>query len=380
MPESSHVHRPAPLSRYVMLDSLTILRAPAAILVFFYHITHDTVWARWLPGAATGYVGVALFFVLSGFVLTWSYKPADGAKKFYLRRFARVYPLHLFFFALALAILVLTQKAPSAGATISNLILLQAWVPNWDYIFSVNAVSWSLSCEAFFYACTPLMLYWLSHRSERARYAVLTGWFLLTASVASAVSLTSNYADVVVYANPLLRSGEFALGMLLGLLALKVRDGELAMPPVRTWQLWAVTVCALAGLYGVSKVHLTHLTQTISGFLLDPVWVLVIGIFALHDMQHADARHRAGDSVSGTRMRRLLVYLGEVSFAFYLVHELVIFGAVAAPWGASAVGGVRGLILMGASLALGVFLAIAAHHLVERPARIMILKASTRTL
>lgn len=380
MPESSHVHRPAPLSRYVMLDSLTILRAPAALLVFFYHITHDTVWARWLPGAATGYVGVALFFVLSGFVLTWSYKPADGAKKFYLRRFARVYPLHLFFFALALAILVLTQKAPSAGATISNLILLQAWVPNWDYIFSVNAVSWSLSCEAFFYACTPLMLYWLSHRSERARYAVLTGWFLLTASVASAVSLTSNYADVVVYANPLLRSGEFALGMLLGLLALKVRDGELAMPPVRTWQLWAVTVCALAGLYGVSKVHLTHLTQTISGFLLDPVWVLVIGIFALHDMQHADARHRAGDSVSGTRMRRLLVYLGEVSFAFYLVHELVIFGAVAAPWGASAVGGVRGLILMGASLALGVFLAIAAHHLVERPARIMILKASTRTL
>lgn len=133
----------------------------------------------------------------------------------------------------------------------------------------------------------------------------------------------------------------------------------------------------LAGLYGVSKVHLT---QTISGFLLDPVWVLVIGIFALHDMQHADARHRAGDPVSGTRMRRLLVYLGEVSFAFYLVHELVIFGAVAAPWGASAVGGVRGLILMGASLALGVFLAIAAHHLVERPARIMILKASTRTL
>lgn len=356
-----------------MLDSLTILRGPAALFVFFYH----TRWAHVVPSASVGYVGVALFFVLSGFVLTWSYKPADGAKKFYLRRFARVYPLHLFFFALALAILVLTQKAPSAGATISNLILLQAWVPNWDYIFSVNAVSWSLSCEAFFYACTPLMLYWLSHRSERARYAVLTGWFLLTASVASAVSLTSNYADVVVYANPLLRSGEFALGMLLGLLALKVRDGELAMPPVRTWQLWAVTVCALAGLYGVSKVHLT---QTISGFLLDPAWVLVIGIFALHDMQHADARHRAGDSVSGTRMRRLLVYLGEVSFAFYLVHELVIFGAVAAPWGASAVGGVRGLILMGASLALGVFLAIAAHHLVERPARIMILKASTRTL
>ena len=378
MPESSHVHRPAPLSRYVMLDSLTILRAPAALLVFFYHITHDTVWARWLPGAATGYVGVALFFVLSGFVLTWSYKPADGAKKFYLRRFARVYPLHLFFFALALAILVLTQKSPSACATISNLILLQAWVPNWDYIFSVNAVSWSLSCEAFFYACTPLMLYWLSHRSERARYAVLTGWFLLTASVASAVSLTSNYADVVVYANPLLRSGEFALGMLLGLLALKVRDGDLAMPRIRTWQLCAVTALALAGISGVSKVSLP---QTINGFVLDPVWFLLIGMFALHDIQCAQSHHQVGEPVPGNWIRRSLVYFGEVSFAFYLVHEIVIFRFIKTSLGSDMIRmDARGILMMLIILVISILAAIIAHHAIERPARIMILKASTRTL
>ena len=129
--ESTPVMAGVPSTRYVMLDSLTILRGPAALFVFFYH----TRWAHVVPSASVGYVGVALFFVLSGFVLTWSYKPADGAKKFYLRRFARVYPLHLFFFALALAILVLTQEAPSAGATLSNLVLLHTWVPNWDYIF-----------------------------------------------------------------------------------------------------------------------------------------------------------------------------------------------------------------------------------------------------
>lgn len=371
--ESTPVMAGVPSTRYVMLDSLTILRGPAALFVFFYH----TRWAHVVPSASVGYVGVALFFVLSGFVLTWSYKPADGAKKFYLRRFARVYPLHLFFFALALAILVLTQEAPSAGATLSNLVLLHAWVPNWDYIFSVNGVSWSLGCEAFFYACTPLVLGWLSRRSPKAGYTVLTGWFLLTAAVTSAIALTSNYADVVVYANPLLRSGEFALGMLLGLLALKVRDGDLAMPRIRTWQLWVVTALALAGISGVSKVSLP---QTINGFVLDPVWFLLIGMFALHDIQRAQSHHQVGEPVPGNWIRRSLVYLGEVSFAFYLVHELVIFGAVTAPWGASAAGGVRGLILMGVSLALGVFLAIAAHHLVERPARIMILKASTRTL
>lgn len=372
--ESTPVMAGVPSTRYVMLDSLTILRGPAALFVFFYH----TRWAHVVPSASVGYVGVALFFVLSGFVLTWSYKPADGAKKFYLRRFARVYPLHLFFFALALAILVLTQEAPSAGATLSNLVLLHAWVPNWDYIFSVNGVSWSLGCEAFFYACTPLVLGWLSHRSERARYAVLTGWFLLTAAVTSAIALTSNYADVVVYANPLLRSGEFALGMLLGLLALKVRDGDLAMPRIRTWQLWVVTALALAGISGVSKVSLP---QTINGFVLDPVWFLLIGMFALHDIQRAQSHHQVGEPVPGNWIRRSLVYFGEVSFAFYLVHEIVIFRFIKTSLGSDMIRmDARGILMMLIILVISILAAMIAHHLVERPARIMILKASTRTL
>ena len=357
-----------------MLDSLTILRGPAALFVFFYH----TRWAHVVPSASVGYVGVALFFVLSGFVLTWSYKPADGAKKFYLRRFARVYPLHLFFFALALAILVLTQEAPSAGATLSNLVLLHAWVPNWDYIFSVNGVSWSLGCEAFFYACTPLVLGWLSRRSPKAGYTVLTGWFLLTAAVTSAIALTSNYADVVVYANPLLRSGEFALGMLLGLLALKVRDGVLAMPRIRTWQLWVVTALALAGISGVSKVSLP---QTINGFVLDPVWFLLIGMFALHDIQRAQSHHQVGEPVPGNWIRRSLVYFGEVSFAFYLVHEIVIFRFIKTSLGSDMIRmDARGILMMLIILVISILAAMIAHHLVERPARIMILKASTRTL
>ena len=357
-----------------MLDSLTSLRGPAALFVFFYH----TRWAHVVPSASVGYVGVALFFVLSGFVLTWSYKPADGAKKFYLRRFARVYPLHLFFFALALAILVLTQEAPSAGATLSNLVLLHAWVPNWDYIFSVNGVSWSLGCEAFFYACTPLVLGWLSRRSPKAGYTVLTGWFLLTAAVTSAIALTSNYADVVVYANPLLRSGEFALGMLLGLLALKVRDGDLAIPRIRTWQLWVVTALALAGISGVSKVSLP---QTINGFVLDPVWFLLIGMFALHDIQRAQSHHQVGEPVPGNWIRRSLVYFGEVSFAFYLVHEIVIFRFIKTSLGSDMIRmDARGILMMLIILVISILAAMIAHHLVERPARIMILKASTRTL
>ncbi len=83
---------PARPSSRIMLDSLTAVRGPAALLVFGYHVIHGTQWANWIPGARLGYVGVSLFFILSGFVLAWSYNKNAGAKSFYLRRFARVYP------------------------------------------------------------------------------------------------------------------------------------------------------------------------------------------------------------------------------------------------------------------------------------------------
>ena len=154
---------PARPSSRIMLDSLTAVRGPAALLVFGYHVIHGTQWANWIPGARLGYVGVSLFFILSGFVLAWSYNKNAGAKSFYLRRFARVYPLHFFFYCVALMGLLLFGVSNSAGdlnplSALLNLVLLQAWVPSWEVIFSNNAVSWSLSCEAFFYLMTPFVL------------------------------------------------------------------------------------------------------------------------------------------------------------------------------------------------------------------------------
>lgn len=193
-----------PASR-IMLDSLTAVRGPAALLVFGYHVIHGTQWANWLPGARLGYVGVSLFFILSGFVLAWSYNKNAGAKNFYLRRFARVYPLHLFFYCVALLGLLLFGVSNSAGdlnplSALLNLVLLQAWVPSWEVIFSNNAVSWSLSCEAFFYLMTPFVLNRLDGMRYRVKAALLGGWFLLMATVSYILAAQSNFMDVVVYA------------------------------------------------------------------------------------------------------------------------------------------------------------------------------------
>lgn len=265
-----------PASR-IMLDSLTAVRGPAALLVFGYHVVHGTQWANWIPGARLGYVGVSLFFILSGFVLAWSYNKNAGAKNFYLRRFARVYPLHFFFYCVALLGLLLFGVSNSAGdlnplSALLNLVLLQAWVPSWEVIFSNNVVSWSLSCEAFFYLMTPFVLNRLDGMRYRVKAALLGGWFLLMATVSYILATQSNFMDVVVYANPLLRSGEFALGLALGLFALMARDGY-RVPVIRGYHCLAMIALALGVMYVSSKFYLL---QTAHGLLLAPVWAVLI--------------------------------------------------------------------------------------------------------
>ena len=78
------------------LDSLTGIRALAAFAVFAHH-AHSALIASPGLGHLTrqGSSGVAFFFVLSGFVLTWSSRPDDTKISFYRRRIARILPLYL---------------------------------------------------------------------------------------------------------------------------------------------------------------------------------------------------------------------------------------------------------------------------------------------
>ena len=127
------------------LDSLTALRFIAALAVVGVH-GGEILWRPLLPVRSLGYVGVTFFFVLSGFVLTWSHPSGQPARRFYRNRFARVWPLHTVTW---LAVVVATTGvAPGSWAALG---LVQAWVPRAGVNFAANGPSWSLSCDAFFY-------------------------------------------------------------------------------------------------------------------------------------------------------------------------------------------------------------------------------------
>src|ERR1700743_3449147 len=139
--------------RAARLPSLNGLRWVAAILVFTPPITAqgpfvggpcggflDAVFAR------SGYCAVSFFFVLSGFVLTWSARPNDKAAGFWRRRLGRIYPHHPVTLVLAGVLMVVTATPLTTKSLLSHLFLVQTWVPDAVVWKSLNVSSWSLAC------------------------------------------------------------------------------------------------------------------------------------------------------------------------------------------------------------------------------------------
>ncbi|KAB1929940.1 acyltransferase [Micromonospora sp. ALFpr18c] len=113
------------------LPSLTGLRFVATTLVFACHIA---VITQFIDGSLGSFVasafplagpyGVGLFFVLSGFVLTWTARKADRTTSFWRRRVVKIYPSHLVTFALAAALTVVAGRATGLLASIRQRVLI----------------------------------------------------------------------------------------------------------------------------------------------------------------------------------------------------------------------------------------------------------------
>ena len=171
-------HQPRP-----HVQNLTGIRAFAALWVAIYHFqTTEVVKSIDLgPLVARGYLGVDVFFVLSGFILALNYVERDGAERssalfdreFVLRRFARIYPLHIATFAVSLALWIAASMLDysfvadlrnDAWTAVANLANVQAW-GLFDQL-SWNMVSWSVSAEWFAYLVLfPLLMRFLTPRS-----------------------------------------------------------------------------------------------------------------------------------------------------------------------------------------------------------------------
>ena len=297
----------APSSR---LPSLTGLRFLAAFLVFGFHVHIERLIAdgpvrtamEWVFGP--GAVGVSFFFVLSGFVLTWSARPGARPHRLWWRRAARIYPDHLATWVVAMALALIGGSGVAAAVWLPNLLLLQAWSPDIDVFFGLNTVSWSLACEVFFYAMFPVLFVVLRRMSGRALWPATAGVLALVWLVpVVAQSLPADDRYWFIWVFPLTRLPEFAAGMLLARIVLQGRwPQRLGLGPAG----------ALAAVAYLASRFLPDDFRIVAGTVV-PLALLVAAAAA------ADVAGRPSPWRSATAVR-----LGELSYAFYLVHQLVL--------------------------------------------------------
>jgi peptidoglycan/LPS O-acetylase OafA/YrhL len=304
-----------------VLSSLTGMRFVAALLVFLTHAMLENFFAD--PKAQSrlfsvfwqgGWESVGFFFVLSGFVLTWSVRTTETTRTFWRRRFFKIYPNHIVtFIAAAILLVTVSHQAITGWHGLLNLFLLQDYVPQGEVRTGFNAVSWTLSCEALFYFAFPL-LHGLIKRIPVERLWVWTlGVMALVVAVPFAamalpagprfpmVGLTDTELYIVVQFPPV-RILEFVFGILLARLVSSGRRLPFGLGGAMTV---AVLCYALAGLFPAT-FQIAVLASLPLGF--------VIAAAARDDLANRPSFLRS----------KLMVRLGELSFAFYMVHWLVL--------------------------------------------------------
>ncbi|WP_285777352.1 acyltransferase [Microtetraspora sp. NBRC 13810] len=352
------------------LNSLTGLRWVAAFMVFLTHALQDPVSVP--PGGLgeainatvvmAGSVGVSVFFVLSGFVLTWSVRTSDTAAKFWRRRFFKIYPNYLVAFGVAVLFIAWMGASvgyPSLGeqasAVVPQLLLLQAWSSDLGISAAFNTVGWTLSIEAMFYLCFPFLLVLLNRiRPERLWYWV-GGMVVLIFCFPQLTRLLpagepvfwglNNWEMWFVYMFPLTRMAEFVIGILLARILL---TGKWINLP-----LWAAALVFVAGYVVMLNVPTLY---AIAAATIIPI-ILLIAAAATVDI-------RGRRSLLATRP---MVWLGNISYAFYLLHVFAItlvFYVIGLDFQATSLSAVG---FFAVSLALAVVASWLLYELVEKP-------------
>ncbi|GAB3939488.1 acyltransferase [Kribbella albertanoniae] len=306
------------------VESLTGLRWWAAFFVF----THHMGYLAPLPireFLKLGTSGVTFFFVLSGFVLTWSARPGSvvgsmAAGTFYRRRFARIVPAHVV--ALIPALFVFYRFDPpdnlfwikpvSMTAIVLSLFLLNGWSNNPTILYGGNPASWTLSIEAFFYAFFPFL--------HRATAKLKLGGALVLAAAAVVIAggyrLTQyNWVDLPTLPPPLLHAVAFVVGIAI---AIVLRSGWI--PPLPAWTGYLAIGIGLAVLTYTfrhpGKVPFGTEISLLQKEILTLLYGFLILVVAARDL-------RGGRSLLRSKP---LVALGRWSFSFYLVHATVLYG------------------------------------------------------
>lgn len=302
------------------INQLTGLRFVAALMVYLSHLQPPVKAPRpVLTFMSSGYSGVTLFFVLSGFVLAYNYYETMSWRtylKFLLARWGRVYPLYAVLLGW-FVVETLVKDLPLKNIW-QHVFMLQAWSPDLNVAYGYNSPAWSLSVEAFLYVAFPLVCLLVAFfgRSVSLLISFCVGVFLINGVLAfwftkqgyGAISwFDPRSAHRWLYVMPLTRLGDFAVGIAAARLY-KHWDGT----PPRSLSVLMILSVVLAVALMMVKQHL-YSAYSFDASYSPLFFVLILGLAC-----------SPNGLLSHLLSAKPLVLLGEASYALYLIHQTMI--------------------------------------------------------
>lgn len=298
-----------------MIKPLTSLRLFFALAVFFSHLAflkndlkysgvYDSIFSE-------GFLGVSFFFILSGFILALNYESKFvedkvSYKDYILGRIARIYPMHVLTMLIALP---LSYKV-FYKYILYHITLTQSFIPDKDFYFSLNAPSWSISDEMFFYCLLPFLILFFNKNKHILTMMIAGGIVLI---FALNIYLPASDQHYWIYVNPFIRLIDFIVG--IALYKVYKYFKSLKTPFIRygNHEILSILIFIVFFVFK-DKVDLSY---RYSIYYFIPM-CLIIMCFAL------SSDNSKQGLLSKILSNKLLVKGGEISFSFYLWHLLVI--------------------------------------------------------
>jgi peptidoglycan/LPS O-acetylase OafA/YrhL len=309
------------------MPALTSLRFLAAAVVLLHHFPPANPSWPLAVVASQGHVGVTVFFVLSGFLITMRYSNALGGphgvtlNEYFRKRVARIVPLYWTVLGVSLALSI--GGLEFSSRTLPEWVLLQGYLSRGIGDLAVPT-SWTLTLEESFYVTAPLLFLWLRRARAFGAWVLLACTLaLLSGGLALGHVVDPERFQFLGSAEELFRHTffgrfvDFALGVWGGRLFLSGR----------VTQAWARPrghlAAAAAGVAGVVLVFAGQAGMTLAGGLDSPRWVfawpfnLIVGVGSLVLILSLTSSLSPLSRLLGAAP---LVYLGRVSYALYVVQ------------------------------------------------------------
>lgn len=319
------------------MPAIDAVRGIAILLVLAHHFTpavsgtHFT--KRMLEVAHTGWVGVDLFFVLSGFLITAillkTRNGEDYFLNFYARRTLRIFPVYyvaLTFMLLALPVLMqmpilqqfIQHYFGKVTRDLPDMVQNQSWL--WMYGSNVKiamdgtrwglAVNhfWSLAVEEHFYLVWPLIVYFVASPAKLARLCLVC---ILGAPLLRGMLMLAGFDSVVPYVLTPTRVDSLAVGALVSILMLQPNAVLKWLPRFRWMAIAsAVGLAGLVLLYG--RYHRDDLLTTVIGYSL----LALISAWAVL----AASQMKCQSRLSKVLVNPVFISLGKYSYGIYVLH------------------------------------------------------------